>query len=275
MPQSNLDHLEDWPILSLLMEIKIISSNIRFDNPADNQHSWNNRKSILADLLNSEEADIICTQEGRRPQLMELNTLLKGKDIIEQHREWINERMYPSIYINTDRFFVEESGDVWLSETPNQPGSKSFNSAFPRLCTWAKLALKENGREIFIVNCHLDHCFSETRVEQIKVLLEETFSINSSNEALILCGDFNEGPDGEVRKTLREQRENLFDPWSFHEKEEETTYHKFKGTLKEGARIDWIMLDQRFESLEIKICKENLDNIYPSDHFPIISRVKI
>lgn len=257
------------------MEIKIITSNIRFDNPADTEHAWNNRKRILADFLNSESADIICSQEGRRPQLMEFNTLLNGVSIIEGHRDWIEERMYPCIYINSDKFFIEESGDIWLSETPDVPGSKSFDSAFPRLCTWAKLAIKETGREIFIANCHLDHCFSKTRVEQIKVLLNETLKVNSSNEALILSGDFNEHPKGEVRNTIMEERGNLFDPWEHHGLEEETTYHKFKGKLDDGARIDWIIADKRFESLEVKILKDHKEGIYPSDHFPIVSKFKI
>ena len=257
------------------MEIKIISSNIRFDNPADTAHAWNNRKNFLASLLNGETPDIVCTQEGRRPQLMEFNSLLDNVNIIENHREWIDERMYPCIYINNHKFFVEESGDIWLSETPYGAGSKSFNSAFPRLCTWAKLAIKETGREIFIVNCHLDHCYSETRVEQIKVLLEETFKVNSSNEALLICGDFNEHPEGDVRNTLTSIRDNLFDPWSHHELEEETTYHKFKGKLDSGSRIDWILADNRFESLEIKINKESKEGIYPSDHFPVIAKFSI
>lgn len=257
------------------MEIKIISSNIRFDNPADTNHAWNHRKSVLAEFLNEEVPDIVCTQEGRRPQLMEFNTLLDNVDIIDAHREWIKERMYPCIYINNDKLFLEESGDIWLSETPRVAGSKSFNSAFPRLCTWAKIAIKESGREIFVVNCHLDHCFSETRVEQIKVLLTEIFEINSSNEALILCGDFNEHPDGEVRKTLMHDRPHLFDPWEFHNHQEETTFHKFKGKLDDGARIDWIIADNRFDNIEIRINKNSKEGIYPSDHFPVIAKFNI
>jgi len=263
------------PILTGEMELKIISSNIRFDNPADTEHAWNNRKLVLADFLNSESPDIICSQEGRRPQLMELNTLLTNVEIVQDHRDWIHERMYPCIYINNDKFFLEESGDIWLSETPQVAGSKSFNSAFPRLCTWAKVAIKESGREIFIVNCHLDHCYSETRVEQVKVLLDETFKINSSNEALVICGDFNDPPDGEVRKKLMGERKNLFDPWLSFNKEEETTFHKFKGQLDSGSRIDWIIADNRFKCSEIKIIKDNKNGIYPSDHFPVVANLSI
>lgn len=266
----------DRPILTTeIMDIKIVSSNIRFDNPADTIHAWDNRKQILCDFLSSESPDIVCSQEGRRPQLMEFNTLLGSLEIIDSHRKWITERMYPCIYINKEKFFVEESGDIWLSETPNEPGSKSFNSAFPRLCTWAKLAIKESGREIFIVNCHLDHCFSETRVAQIKVLLEEVYEVNSSNEALLLCGDFNENPEGLVRKTLMTTRDNLYDPWISFNHPEETTYHKFKGKLEEGSRIDWIIADKRFNCSEIKLIKENTEEIYPSDHFPVVATFSI
>ena len=71
------------------------------------------------------------------------------------------------------------------------------------------------------------------------------------------------------------ERSNLFDPWIQHKLIEETTFHKFKGKLDEGARIDWIIADKRFKSIGIKINKDNVEGIYPSDHFPVIAKFKI
>lgn len=257
------------------MNLKIISANIRFDNPADTAHSWANRKAILGDFLAAEHPDIICTQEGRRPQLLELSSLLPKLDLIDSHRTWIKERMYPCIFINTKKLKLIKSGDVWLSETPLEAGSKSFGSAFPRLCTWVKLTATETGQSLLIVNCHLDHCYSDTRVEQVKVLIKEIAKINSENTPLLICGDFNESPEGEVRKVLMNSSDNLYDPWTSLDLDEETTFHKFKGELKEGSRIDWVIADKSLSCQEIKINKKHRAGIYPSDHFPLVASFNI
>ena len=80
--------------------------------------------------------------------------------------------MYPSLFVRSEQMSVKKSGDIWLSETPLIAGSKSFKSAFPRLCTWASVMWfqvegdKSKGEPLFIVNCHLDHVLEETRIRQ-------------------------------------------------------------------------------------------------------------
>lgn len=252
------------------MNFKVVSSNIRFDNPHDAEHSWSKRKKLLSKCLSNYEAHVIGTQEGRKPQLKELESFLpENMSIVENHREWIEERMYPSLYVNTDEIFIEESGDIWLSETPNISGSFSFDSAFPRLCTWIIGAFKNSGRTFFLVNTHLDHVKENTRIEQIKVLLSECRKVNKANHPLILMGDFNTDPNSEVRKLIFEKEKNIYDPWLTSKKDEETSYHKFQGRFEDGARIDWILVDKRFETLSIELDKSCHEGIYPSDHFPV------
>lgn len=252
------------------MEFKVVSSNIRFDNPSDKEHSWFNRKHVLADCLNRFDAHVIGTQEGRRPQLKELESFLpESMKIVEGHREWIEERMYPSLYVNRDEIFIEKSGDIWLSETPKVAGSSSFDSAFPRLCTWIIGAFKKTGRTFFLVNAHLDHVKESTRLEQIKVLLSECRKENSANHPFILMGDFNTDPNSEVRNIILNEEQNIYDPWQKLMQEEETSYHKFLGKYDEGARIDWILVDNRFETNLIQLDKTCMDGVFPSDHFPV------
>ena len=99
--------------------LNIISANIRFDNKNDGVHIWENRKPILGESIESFGPQFIGTQEGYRPQLYSLNSLLQEMNIVDSHRSWITNRMYPSLFVKSEQMFVKKSGDIWLSETIN------------------------------------------------------------------------------------------------------------------------------------------------------------
>ena len=250
-------------------QLKVVSSNIRFDNPKDGNHRWENRKDILKECIEEFSPDILSTQEGYRPQLESLNECLPNLSLISSHRDWIKERMYPSLFYNAKTLDVEASGDFWLSETPTVPGSKSFKSAFPRLCSWASLKMKSNQKRLFLANCHLDHILRETREGQVRVFVEEIEKIRTKKEALILTGDFNDDPKSSVRKVIENLCPGLYDPWNKLGGAEESSHHGFNGENPKGSRIDWIMVDEKLNATEIFFDKMQRDGIYPSDHFPL------
>jgi len=76
--------------------------------------------------------------------------------------------MYPCIFYNPDTLTLRESGDIWLSESPASIGSSSFGSQYPRLCTWAFF-----DNDLLAVNVHLDDLKPDTRLHQIRVLMEQ------------------------------------------------------------------------------------------------------
>ena len=252
------------------MALRLVTSNIRFENPADKEHDWSNRRELLVETLLNFKADGIGTQAGREPQLRNLEDLLPDFEMIDKHRSWIDERMYPSIYINTKSIDVIQSGDIWLSETPHIDGSSSFNSTFPRLCTWAILKLLATDQTFFLINTHLDHVLEETRVNQMKVLLEECSKINVDDHPIILMGDFNSDHDSKVREEIINTWDFLHDPWHTLQLKEDSSFHRFKGVNEDGFRIDWILVDRSIKTHDIYMDKTSKNGIYPSDHFPIM-----
>jgi len=251
------------------MNLKITSANIRFENPADGPHNWNYRRGLLSQILNHQSLDLLGTQEGREPQLRDLEGLLKGLQLSDENRDWIDERMYPCIFFNPNTIEIHDSGDIWLSKTPNKAGSKDFDSAFPRLSTWIQATHKPSGHRFFYINCHLDHIKEETRIEQAKVLITEAIKINSELNPFIFTGDFNASPLGKVREELTKHLPNLHDPWFDFNKEEESSFHKFDGIDPSGerTRIDWLLHTNDIDCTKIELIKENSDGLYPSDHF--------
>jgi len=257
------------------MNLTLITCNIRFDNPADGENSWPHRRSFLIQTLLAHNPSLIATQEGRFHQLTELNHSLPSHDIIDQHRSWIAERMYPTFFINHHFFEFLGSGDLWLSETPEIAGSISFNSSFPRLMTWSYLQIKNSTKKIFIVNAHLDHVKQETRISQVQVMLEQIRKYWDPASALIIMGDFNDGPEGDVRKLIEKEFSFLIDPWKKFNSFEESSHHGFKGEEQNGARIDWILIPDNLDVSKCTMDKSNIRGKFPSDHFPIICEIKI
>ena len=257
------------------MKLCLISSNIRFDNPADGENSWIHRRDLLANTLLKHRPDLIATQEGRYNQLKDFESVLVNYQVIDQHRSWIKERMYPSFYLRSGAFEVLRSEDLWLSETPEVAGSLSFGSSFPRLMTWVKIQPKATERNLLIVNTHLDHMNSQTRLEQTKVLVRGIKSRREEGSQLIIMGDFNEGPSGDVRDILNNAFPELIDSWKLCNSKEETSHHAFNGECQNGSRIDWILVDKNLEVEDCFLEKTVFSGRYPSDHFPVICRLKI
>lgn len=251
------------------MQLKIISSNIRYENNLDGIHSWVNRLPLLQNIFMEFKPDILATQEGKEIQIKSLASAISMK-LITDHRQWITERMYPSLYVNEQQIQVSESGDIWLSKTPSINGSVSFKSAFPRLCTWMRITHLITSHKYFVVNTHLDHVLKETRLEQIKVLIREVQILNKENLPLILMGDFNDSPDSEVRKIILKKL-NLLDPWTELSYPEEGSHHSFLGDKTKGERIDWILIPKDLSASEIRLEKKSFNNIYPSDHYPLLA----
>lgn len=249
--------------------MKLITANIRFDSPKDGQMSWSHRRVVMAKNLLSYGPDLIATQEGWRPQLEDLKGLLSGMQMAFSNRPWIKERMYPCIFFNPSSIEILECGEFWLSETPQVAGSFSFKSSFPRLATWVKAKnLNENFSFMFI-STHLDHVLNSTREEQIKVLLKEVEKINAKKLPCILAGDFNEAPEQRVRALVTQYAPRLYDPWLKLGHQEEPSHHYFGPPPQDANRIDWLLVDRRFEAKEIFLDKNHENGIYPSDHYPV------
>jgi endonuclease/exonuclease/phosphatase family metal-dependent hydrolase len=257
------------------MDLNLITCNIRFDNPADGENAWPHRRSFLSETILKHGPSILATQEGRIQQLRELKDSLSTYQIIDPHRSWIAERMYPTFFIQNSQFEFLGSGDLWLSETPEIAGSLSFESSFPRLMTWTHLQIKNSLEKFFVVNVHLDHIKENTRLKQTEVMLNQIDRYWDKLSHLIIMGDFNDAPHGSVRKLINQNLPFLIDPWMNFNEKEETSHHGFKGIEENGSRIDWILVPKNLQVEKLIMDKSHQRGKYPSDHFPIVCQIRL
>lgn len=251
------------------MKIKACSTNIRFENPNDLVNDWPNRRPLYSEFLEVQQFDLVGTQEGREKQIREFHAL-SNLNIIADHRSWIEIRMYPTLFFNPNKFKLINAGDFWLSETPELAGSSSFESAFPRLATWAILIDLESNKTIFVANMHLDHVKESTRIKQVEVAIEMINKINHAKFPIIVMGDFNDKPEGTVYQMITSKLA-LKDHWKIKNIPEESSHHGFTGKNDDGHRIDWFLVSSEFNCDKIYLDKTKKNDLYLSDHFPLVA----
>lgn len=261
--------------------LRVMSFNLRYDNPGDGDDSWSRRKEMLVDCIKAANPDLLGIQEGLAGQVEYLSSQLKRYRTIGVGRDdGKSEGEFSAIFVNTDRLNVLESGTFWLSETPDTPGSKSWDSSLPRIVTWAKLTSRDQPeRTFYFLNTHWDHRGTQARLESAKQM-REWVRKNAGKQPVIVSGDFNCPETSDPMRTLI--RGNADDvPWTdtyrqLHPKFEvdEATFHAFRGT-KKGSRIDFILHSPQFRTVEANIDRVNRDGRFPSDHFAVHAVVEI
>ena len=151
--------------------VNVMTFNVRYDNPDDSLNNWNYRKDRVANAIRFYDADIVGTQEVLHNQMEDLRQRLPGYESIGVGREDGKEAgEYSALWYRADRFTAKESGWFWLSETPEVAGSKGWDGACERIATWAKLQDKLTGKELFVMNTHLDHVGVAARREGVKLV---------------------------------------------------------------------------------------------------------
>jgi len=251
--------------------MRILTFNLRFANPQDGPNQWDYRKELVVETIFACKPDLVGTQEGTVPQLDYLTDHLHGFLPLISHREVDPTCQYPTIFYR-QKFQVKESGEFWLSKTPEVHRSKSWDSAFPRMMTYG--LFQEAGRDLwfYFLDTHLDHISSQARFEGARLI--QQFCLEK-NAPLILAGDFNEPPDAAVYQELTRPAPGLVDTWrALHPAgHNPPTQHNFDGQPR-GHRIDWILVTDPFRVIKTEVVGYNHAGRYPSDHFPYIVEVE-
>lgn len=260
-------------------KLNVMSFNIRYDNPEDGDNNWKFRKDVAAQIVKNQNIDLLGTQEVLENQREDLIERLPDYEVRGVGREdSIHKGEHSAIFYKKSRFKELDNGNFWLSETPDTV-SIGWDAALERIATWVKLKDKENGKEFLFMNTHLDHMGKKARRKSAEMLLDSTAQI-SNGGPIILSGDFNGSPSSSPYKLITDEdnERHLNDsPKRAEDVEEaEGTFHAFgKIPDKNRDRIDFIFINKQVEALKYESMPEKLDDIYLSDHIPIVAHLKL
>lgn len=276
------------PFISMAQtwDLSVMSFNIRYANPQDGIYSWENRKPLVQDMLQDQKPDIIGFQEVLKSQVEELAQMMKpyawvgvGRDDGKEAGE------FAPIFYDPLRFTLHRSGTFWLSETPEIPGSRSWNSACTRIVTWVELKDGESGRKFFVFNTHFDHMSVEARNESAQLLLSAIDQL-AGKHWVIVTGDFNDTQKSEMYHLLTSTHTKypLFNTARISKgapRGPDYTFVGFPFQPKDGNTIDFIF-SRGGKGVTVKkhlVITYHVEDKYPSDHLPVqayfeISKIK-
>jgi endonuclease/exonuclease/phosphatase family metal-dependent hydrolase len=249
------------------MNLRVMTFNLRFENDRDGSNVWRNRRSLVLKIIRKFRPSILGTQEGMKSQLSYLEEHLKGYHLHTPFRVWDDTCQYPTLFVERERFEILGGKEFWLSKTPQVHRSKNWDSAFPRMMSYANLKDRESGKSFSAAVTHLDHIGEEARTKQAEIIGDW---VNQKANPVILMGDFNDKPGSPAHDLLTGSQSKLVDSWQVLQRPEgkdSYTHHGFTG-VPETSRIDWILTSRQWMVKNACIVRDRYDGRYPSDHFP-------
>lgn len=258
--------------------IKAMSFNIRLGVAKDGANHWNKRKDFVVKAIRNYDADFIGTQETWDFQAKYLAENLDGYTYVGRSRQNDNRGEECGILFKTSRFDKLIEGHFWLSETPDKPGSKSWDSSLPRMATWLKLWDRTNERSLYVLNTHFDHRGKVARAEGAALIRKFIESLPKDSQ-VIVTGDFNAAEASKPYNALFADAPNkspvvdTFRVMNPKMEGNEGTFNGFKGQSS-GARIDWIAATRSLKITSAAIDRTSFENRYPSDHYPVVAELE-
>lgn len=253
--------------------LKVMSYNIRYDNPDDGENIWDIRKPATKAMIDDLRPDVFGVQEAQVHQIRYIEencpqyaSVGVGRDDGKEAGEFM------SIFYDKERIKLLDWGTLWLSQTPEKP-SRGWDAACFRTATWAKMELTASGRQFFFFNTHLDHVGRNARRNGLELIVSTMREKNTEGLPVVLTGDFNVTPD------------NLFALDSVYacmnnaaataaEADSLATNNAFG--KREGKVIDYIWWKNFSGCTEYRvICKEYDGIKYVSDHWPITAGLEL
>ena len=243
--------------------------NVRQPDLDDGAQSWERRRSLLADTILAANPDLIGVQEL---------FMLQAEYILARapHYQWFGTGRFgdrrdkhTGIFYRASGLRLLSHGDFWLSETPEVPGSSSWEIIRPRQVTWGQFETPR-GERFHHFNTHFPYrrVEQEARRQTAALLLRRMSSLSP----VVLTADFNSPAGGEIYQTLTRF---LRDAWIEAEFRSgpEGTLNGF-GACDDIRRIDWILYRGPWSAIETATIAAVREGLYASDHFPVVTRFR-
>jgi endonuclease/exonuclease/phosphatase family metal-dependent hydrolase len=253
--------------------LRVMSYNVRYPNPGDGDNRWELRRELFFRSIREANPDLIGTQELFQHQGDELVASLPAYAWFGISRRGNDQDEHMGVFYKKQRLRVIRHSQFWLSETPEQAGSQSWNMSLPRMVTWAEF--DDGGRRFFLFNTHFAHRREDeqARIKSARLIVERIRAI-AGDAPVIVTGDFNAPAGGEVHAAMLAG--GLRDSRSIAREKSgpDGTFHGFTG--KPGRdRIDWILVSRHWTTERNDTLVLHDGARYPSDHFPVLAIVEL
>jgi endonuclease/exonuclease/phosphatase family metal-dependent hydrolase len=252
-------------------ELTVMTYNLRCASSRP-PNSWPQRREAAHDVIRSANPDLIGTQEGLYQQLKDIEADQNGEYAwIGLGREGGSKGEFMAVFYRKSRFEPLAYDHFWLSDTPNVIGSATWGHTNRRMVTWVRFKDRLGKREFYFWNTHLDHQVQPAREKGAELIRKRIDALGTS-VPIILTGDFNAAAKNNKAYDILTEGGFLKDTWKG---EEQGSFHNFKGSADPKlGRIDWILTRGDITAESTEILKFNKNGQYPSDHFPVVAKLR-
>ncbi len=264
-------------------ELKVVTFNIRYDNPDDGINTWQNRLPSVNRFITDTDADVMGLQEVLHNQLTDLKNNhpdYEGFGIGREDGDKAGE--FCPVFWKKEKYDVLDKGYFWLSENPETPGL-GWDAACERTAVWVVLKDKATQKELLFINTHLDHMGQVARTNSVELLLKRMDEL-AAGRPIILTGDFNAEPTSGVVVALTDPDNPLSvtDTRTLAAENKsgtEDSFHDF-GKIPADKRplIDFVFVRNgsfTIQAHEIVDETDEPEHVYLSDHNPVIVTLSI
>jgi endonuclease/exonuclease/phosphatase family metal-dependent hydrolase len=257
--------------------LTVATYNLRLNLASDGANAWPQRRAAVQALIRYHGFDVFGTQEGLPEQIRDLEQLAEFGRVGVGRDDGSDAGEHSAIFYRRERLQLLAHGDFWLSPTPEVPSMGWDARCCKRLATWVRLRDQRSGRTLSVVSAHFDHEGLVAQRESAQLLLRWVAAQQQQHpaDAVIALGDFNLRPDSApiaaLRATLRDSRLiSLTPPYG-----PAASFNDFKFGAPPSELIDYIFVGPRIRVLRHAVLTDSDGSRYPSDHFPVLSRIEL
>lgn len=258
-----------------LVDVRAMTWNVRFFNPLDGEDAWPERADEVVALVRDLSPDVVGFQEALGQQVEDLTAGLADHDWYGEGRDdgVLGGELTP-IFFRRRRFEPVDGGTFWLSESPDEAGSRSWGASHPRIATWLVLHDRWTEVDLVVANTHLDHATSAVRVRQAEVLLERLLPV-VADRPLVLLGDLNDRPGSPVFEVFAEVLHDARTVSATPPEGPDTTFNGFV-EAKDGLLIDHVFVRGALEVRGVRVVDDRTDaGRFLSDHYPVLTSLRL
>lgn len=258
--------------------IKVMTFNVRYDNPDDSANAWSNRIPLFFRFIYKEKPDILGMQEVLWHQYELMDSVMKDYSSVGVGRDdGARQGEMNPVFFRKERFDIVRTITFWLSDTPELPGSLGWGASLPRIVTWLELVDKNSHEHFFLFNTHFADDSDSARIMSSRILLKEVEK-RAEGYPFIVTGDFNMLPYSTAYSILTGPDESvpvLKDSYFISEKKPQGPNYTFNGfSDKPGSgRFDYIFVRNGLRVLSHSTLDEKDEEIFISDHWPVTSLI--
>lgn len=256
---------------SVKVMTSVMSYNIHLEHCEEQPRSWNERKSMVAQLIRSKSPEILGLQGATLGQTDWINSNLKGYEYYAPSSEHLEmgKDMCPILF-STELYDLMEQGTFLVGEAIEKTEGGTQQSQF---LNWVKLRHKNSEKELYVLNTRIDEDDSE-RSLAIADRLEQMITQLVGSNTFLFVGDMDNTPDsGTIARIEKWAKDSQSSSLVSISDTDETYFGWKKGN--QGERLDYVFLSSDIPANSYEVLDVADGQVYPSDHLPVYCKLRL